>query len=400
MKSFLDKPPDSSNCYTATVNNIPFGFTPHLKDDVITIEIGEIIQELSEDNYQACKKEISSIIARYENHTSKEIKELSGAVRLQEASQASQDYVVVFSFLLRLANDLKLSNRQRCINVYVNDAYPVTSNIQNVIVRQLPYIFFVTYFTNVSVKINWNSTSKKIIYLPGKLYKFDRLLLLKKILDNDSLRNEFSFSCRPKVFSTYPKSESYIDSRVELYDPKFKNWKKWLSMHERELDLDISNSGHNYHRDWEFPKYPRRLMKDHILHLITETWFNSTGFLTEKVYSPIITGMPFIILNDGFLGKINRMGFETYQDRLLSPIDHHEGNKQREEYHIDIMIDRVIEFKKKCYSNTDFVKKVEKIIQHNILHSRSIINKHYAEFDRYLSCMMINNNADTMRNFI
>jgi hypothetical protein len=281
----------------------------------------------------------------------------------------------------QLASDLNLCDEENKIKVFVNDAVVIESPNPNVILKHLPYIFLCSYTREIKSKVQWNPSLDKFIYLPGKLYKIDRLLLIKKILEDSELKNNFNFSCDPNSLDERVDLLEELTEMMKLHDPTIINLKEWIYPHAKTLDSGINNLSR--------PIFPVELMNEHILNIITETWFSCPSFITEKVYFPLITGMPFIILNDKFLDKIHSMGFKTYQE-LLGPIDKEKGNIDYAT-EINLMIERIKQFIERCHNDASFVDQVKETIEHNKRNSKRIMLEHLEDFNRYLSGIMLNN---------
>lgn len=357
----------------------------HVKNQVIILqysEFGDI--NIPKEEYNKLKETLTHVIVKYKKITKKTINELSLTIRAEELNSTFDNHPLLINGIYRLASDLNLCDEENKIKVFVNDAFVIESPHPNVILKHIPYVFFHAYVSVMNTEVKWNRLLDKFLYLPGKLYKFDRLLLIKKILEDSELKDKFNFSCNPNSLDARPDLLEELTEMMQLHDPTINNLKEWISLYARTLDLGI-----NRHRNLIFPV---ELMNEHILSIITETWFACPTFTTEKVYFPLITGMPFIILNDKFINKIHSMGFKTYQE-LLGPIDK-EKDDINHATEINLMIKRIKQFIERCHNDASFVDQVKETIEHNKKNSKRIMLEHLEDFNRYLSGIMLNNEYD------
>lgn len=87
-------------------------------------------------------------------------------------------------------------------------------------------------------------------------------------------------------------------------------------------DDEKSNFGvTNNKKDWYFETY---------INLVTETFFGTNVFLSEKIFKPISNLQPFIVLGDfGTLKELKRLGFKTFDGFIDESYDNEKDPKIR-----------------------------------------------------------------------
>jgi len=365
---------------------INIGF--HTKDDVLIINyFPHHVPFDKEFLYSQIKSRTVGIIARHKKNTGNDITELAGAIRIDETASLIT-LAPILDILLQIAKELNLHDKHGKLHIFTNLDIEGIFIDSSVILHSVPYPFFVSFIKNADNKVSWNSQSNDVVYLPGKLFKFDRLLLIKKLLEHEELKSKFKFSCRPNVLKWYPEETALAQQQINNYDSSWGDLHAWIKPLTNEFDLTLSESGESGHQDWEYPMYPIETMNSSVVNLVTETWPTEYRFLTEKLYSPLITGMPFIVLNNEFAKTLSELGFITYQE-LVEPLEFLPSFNI--ESATEIMIRQVEGFIQKCHTSSDFVKKVEGIIAHNRFNAAHLMEKHLDLFNRYIAGIVCNN---------
>jgi len=161
----------------------------------------------------------------------------------------------------------------------------------------------------------------------GLIYKLSQRNLLKDSIYSFIIHNSFTYDeCRGVMHF--------------LTDEEFNNF---YNLNKRSLDLDYNSSKINevFHTHYTGIPYDYKLFRDCNFQLISETHFDVSVWITEKTWISIVNKRPFIIAAyPGFLKKLRRMGFRTFEKYMLNS-NYNDIPEFQIEERLDAMVDNV-----------------------------------------------------------
>lgn len=201
----------------------------------------------------------------------------------------------------------------------------------------------------------WNNDADKFVCLTGQPAKYNRYRLIVE-LDKHGLLEKciHSLVVLPEEYDTCLKLLD--DDDREHYSDKF-------TILNNNPDKSIwyqSSSGSSWHG---CDDCKQEIVSGNLFRLVTESAYTeSVEFspicITEKTYSAIAYRMPFIIAGQpGSLAHLKQMGFNTFDEYLISPYDDITDPKQR--------LDAVIENTKHWTEHLSQAPGVLDAIEHN-----------------------------------
>lgn len=158
-----------------------------------------------------------------------------------------------------------------------------------------------------NTKVNL-STNHKIFICLNRLAREHRLRLISSFIKNDV------------------RKYGYISWTGH---PGLTGWQEYFPEIVRET-FDVLDVVEIY-RENPTNKFPTEFCKDSFIFVNTETTFdNRSMFLSEKVFKPIILGMPFILLgNPGVLLFLKQLGFKTFEKWIDESYDNDTALEER-----------------------------------------------------------------------
>jgi hypothetical protein len=166
--------------------------------------------------------------------------------------------------------------------------------------------------------------ANKFLFLMNKTATIHRIGLLYKLKQRNLLTDSNYSFVMPNDF-TQKESKKALDYMLEVEHKQplsqidFENF---YIENKRILDLEYNEpvlNKINYTHYTGIP-YNEKLFSDCNFQLISETHFDLTVWLTEKTWVSIINKRPFIMAAyPGFLNKLKRLGFKTFEEYLKVP---------------------------------------------------------------------------------
>lgn len=262
--------------------------------------------------------------------------------------------------------------------IFHDDGTGIIQSIPGVNNVDIRWWLFYCHKVYADVKVNWKDHDT-IVYLPGKPHKVERSLVLKELL-NSIVADHLMYSFRPQIVydPDHPGfMTDWMDDCTSVSAKFFKytgtGWVGWSKRVAREIDL----SDQDNMAAWTATGREDHRVHHHALRVVTETWSGTPCFLTEKTFTPLVTGVPFLcwdIRNSEFLES---MGFQSF-DRVISPeLIYHDNPLMAAQ----ALVHRTQEFWK-MRSDPEFQNKVDAIITHNHAQIQKYLAsvKHYDKF--------------------
>jgi hypothetical protein len=210
-----------------------------------------------------------------------------------------------------------------------------------------------TTIDNQQTAKKWNKSKFKGLLLTGKAHKYQRLIPLKYLLDNNLLNEtdmEWSFF--------YYKE--YAEDIKKILNINNKELQHFVSSASRNPDnIEVSQYGNLFSYDG-FP-YSRSLYSDTSWSLISETHLNMPFFwVTEKTYRAIINKHPFIFFGQERSEEYLRsQGFKTFE--YCFPINY--DNITSNEHRFEAAFKNICHIREN-WKNLDF-KRIKNDVNHN-----------------------------------
>lgn len=170
---------------------------------------------------------------------------------------------------------------------------------------------------------NWNKSKFRGLLLTGKAHKFQRLIPIKRLLDNNLLNEsdmEWSFFYNKRYAQD-------IKSILNINDDQLQSFV--LAVSRNPDNIEISHYGSMFGYDG-FP-YSHRLYADTSWSLISETHLGVSAFwITEKTYRVIMNKHPFIFFGQpGCEEYLRSQGFRTFEYCFPYDYDTISSNEER-----------------------------------------------------------------------
>jgi hypothetical protein len=165
----------------------------------------------------------------------------------------------------------------------------------------------------------WNYNSGRGLYIPGKIERFSRTVLMYELYKN-SMLSYIDWS-----YIVSPRSKQVIRQELlhHLTEDEFENF---ISHCHKSLDIDpMDPHRSSFTKNLDFIvsspwPYDPKIYSNTSFSIVSETAFYSAT-LTEKTFRPILNKHPFIILGCiNTLKSLDELGFKTFREYL--PIDY------------------------------------------------------------------------------
>lgn len=169
-----------------------------------------------------------------------------------------------------------------------------------------------------------------------------RIVLFTEIMKDELLKNNSIISMGGiNIDSKEQKSakEDWVKTYTTLLDGSYKhNIKSGIEFLEKHDNTKNHFADANLNYNLAF-NINETLQLNTFVSVITETLFgNSTIFLSEKIFKPIFSCQPFIVLGNPFiLRELRKLGFETFGDFWDESYDEETNFTKRVEKIIDLL---------------------------------------------------------------
>lgn len=231
-------------------------------------------------------------------------------------------------FILEILKKLKYKKVIFIYNDYLN-------NFSDIASKNIKFIPF-NYYYNRSAKyfqtnLKNNSISELLDY-SEKEYHFlsfnqwlhhHRVNIISNIFKNN-LQSKFLISFNPKFYDT-------LGEHLSSYEQELKDLGMWddyqyvktLDEHKVDFDTTLRISGYGYE---DISVY-----KKSVINLISDTlFFKNQGFISEKIFKPIMYMQPFLVASTPFyLKAIRELGFKTFDGFIDESYDLEVDNSKR-----------------------------------------------------------------------
>lgn len=268
-------------------------------------------------------------------------------------------------------------------NDYLNDF----SNLSTRNVLFLPFNF---YLNRSSRYFQYNLKNNKIsdiLDYSKKEYHFlsfnqyihhHRVKIISEIYKNN-LQSKFLISFNPKFYESLGGAR--YDYENQLTDLGFwDDYQHFLSLPEQKVDYDtdLRISGYGYE---DLSPYRKS-----IISLISDTiFFKKQGFISEKIFKPIMYFQPFLIAGPPhYLKAIREMGFETFDGFIDESYDDEVDDSKRLEMIIN-------EIKRICNIPLDELKWQLKEIEYKLINNQiKLLTFDYEKYETIFCEKLIN----------
>lgn len=184
---------------------------------------------------------------------------------------------------------------------------------------------------NISEVLNYEE--KKYHFLSFNQYPHHhRVKIISEIYKNNII-DKFLISYNPKFYETLGDTKHDYENQLKDLG-YFEDYKLFISLPEKKVDFETNFriSGYGYE---DVQPY-----RESIISLISDTiFFKHQGFISEKVFKPIMYLQPFLIAGPShYLMEIRNMGFKTFDGFIDESYDEEVDNKLRLEKVISELI--------------------------------------------------------------
>lgn len=184
---------------------------------------------------------------------------------------------------------------------------------------------------NISEVLNYEE--KKYHFLSFNQYPHHhRVKIISEIYKNNII-DKFLISYNPKFYETLGDVKHDYENQLKDLG-YFEDYKLFISLPEKKVDFETNFriSGYGYE---DVQPY-----RESIISLISDTiFFKHQGFISEKVFKPIMYLQPFLIAGPShYLREIRNMGFKTFDGFIDESYDEEVDNKLRLEKVISELI--------------------------------------------------------------
>jgi hypothetical protein len=252
----------------------------------------------------------------------------------------------------------------RKLILIMDEVYENQFEIKDFPVYFVDFWLLKTHFEHNIKKTNqynrqWNSHTKRFMFLTGKPDKINRSVLLQRLM-NEGLQQNCEWS-----FFMMPHLRSRVQEMLKLTNVEFD---KFVDTYSRSVDftyitkasdsLNVSNGGYPY----DCAMYKKTSFK-----LISETEFEAPlPFITEKTWLTVINYHPFIeAAPAGILQRLQEKNIRTFNEYLeISNYDSIEDPQQR----MDAVIKNTA-----CWLNS--IESQENLIRSDLDHNIKIFDQ-------------------------
>jgi hypothetical protein len=365
-------------------NKYSVGVIPHLIDDVV-------------NNYDRYKGEKFFFVIEPFGHinffadnftgihpdTLEKLNKLNATIIINYAHEGHMNEF----FIKQILKKLRYKKVIFMYNDYLNDF----SNIASKNIVFLPFNFYLNrssrYFQHnfkgniISDVLDYSEKEYHFLSFNQWLHHH-RTKLISDIYKSNN-QNKFLMSFTPKFFE-------YIGGFLYDYENQLRDMGFWeeyqhvKSLEERKVDYDttLSISGYGYE---DITPY-----KKSVISLISDTiFFKKQGFISEKIFKPIMYFQPFLIAGPPhYLKAIREMGFETFDGFIDESYDTEWDDMKRLE-----MI--TAEIKRICNIPIEELKIQLKEIEPKLIHNQiKLLTHDYEKYETIFCKKLINEGLD------
>jgi hypothetical protein len=184
--------------------------------------------------------------------------------------------------------------------------------------------YFQYNLTNNDTSEFLNYDDKEYHFLSFNQYiHHHRAKIISEVFKND-LQDKFLISFNPKFYETLGPAR--YDYENQLKDMGF--WEEYqhvLTLPEHKVDFEttLRISGYGFEDTTPYKKS--------VISLISDTiFFKKSGFISEKIFKPIMYLQPFLIVGPPhYLKEIRNMGFKTFNGLIDERYDDEEDDMKR-----------------------------------------------------------------------
>lgn len=211
------------------------------------------------------------------------------------------------------------------------------------------HLYNAQFIKNNNINESWNYTSDKALFIPGKINRYNRCVLMYELYKNNFLNNlSWSFVVSPKIKDAV--KNNYFN---HLTNEEFEHFIHTVS---KTLDISVIDSDF-YYDDYICRQYPydAQIYKDTSFSIISETYYDwgRTPTITEKTYRTIVNKHPFIISGaPGTLDELESYGYKTFKEYFL--LDHDKITNEKER--LQAVIKNTMYFHQNLNKNIEQIK--------------------------------------------
>ena len=265
----------------------------------------------------------------------------------------------------------KLKNYICLLNSTVDDSfYPTDINI---LVVPWCLLSTIAWYKNTNLFYTWKPENEKILFLPGKLDKPNRLPILYHLLDS-KYKDNLLYTCNHNYFfqANFMDYLSKMVEQLNLYTNK--TWDlnsliKYLGSIQKDIDIgsDLRNRLH---------VTPTEFYKEVKLEIVPETWIDTVEHLSEKSFKPIVLGYPFLHINRKFKNSLEVFNLKTFDDFLPEFKETYDKMEYINQFLIDLPV--------LISSISQNANKIQEIIDHNKKQSNLLYDHFTQEISKYI----------------
>lgn len=300
-------------------------------------------------------------------------------VVLDDVSEDSSYTELDHEFLQHIKNSLEKLNLCYCFITNIrnkNFNFPF-KNIIFITNSLISYYhqFFGLNKNNINHK--WNFNSKKGLFIPGKIFAYNRCVLMYALYKENLL---------PNLNWSFYGSEKNKERLKKIYFSNLNNdeFENFINHCNRKIDINddtriIFDSNGEVILLSPWP-YDSSIYSNTAYSIVSETYFHygKIPTLTEKTFRPILNKHPFIILGaSGTLDLLKNLGFKTFIEYL--PINY--DLIINEEERLSAVV-KCIKYFSENYLN--FLEDIQLDIEHNYRKLIEINQKQIVEIENFL----------------
>lgn len=220
----------------------------------------------------------------------------------------------------------------------------------------------IEYFPNSSPNFKKTFISLNRLCTEKRSY---RLLLVAEMIKNNLVQHG-------NVSLHFRNTDNNLTVKQEIFSPNSllsKEAKKTVAKHIMPLTDNLvidKNVVHGYDSA-NFGRHEYQMLQDNFWQIVTETvFFDSKLHLTEKIFKPIVTQRPFILVAaPGNLAYLKSYGFKTFDRWINESYDTEENN--------DVRISMIVEEIKKLSllsksEQEKMYKEMQEVLDYNFKH--------------------------------
>lgn len=230
-----------------------------------------------------------------------------------------------------------------------------------------------------SINEYWNFNSKRGLYVPGKIERFSRTVLMYELYKNNLLQHiDWSFNVSEKSKQLIRKEFLNFLSDQEFDDfIKYCNKSLDINPYDSDRSFFIQNEDFILKSPWP---YDPLIYTNTSFSIVSETWFmyGSVPTLTEKIYRPMLNKHPFIAMAaPRTLQILKDLGFRTFENYLPINYDLIEDERKR----LDAVIICINHFIQ-TYQN--YIEPIKLDLEHNLTRFKEMVESEVTQIKSIL----------------